>query len=573
LNPKPTDVNPEGVPPKSSRARRLAFQLTAVGLVVVSGLAGTGLARWLNKQPVQEKSSDETNTSKKLQLPKLICRDWPKPDLVLLLSAQQHGYLLPCGCSSPQYGGLERRYNLLQILKDKGWPVMAADLGDIPQILAPAKLQNLQGLLKYKYSMMSLKTMGYAAVGFGEYEATMSLDKILGEYALNEPSPRVVMANIVDPEKWYPGEMKPWEPVTKIPGTDVKVGVTALLAPTVSELAIKDKELQGRIGPSAPALKIVLAEMDKQKIDLPLLLYQGSSTRGKKDNPPEAVAVAKAFPQFPVILCLSETEDPSSEPLIIKQEGGKGQTLIVNVGHKGKNVGLVGVFRTGKADRPFEFRYQPVDLGEEYMTPAEEEANHPIVKLMERYTRELKDGKYLQMYGQRKHLLQAMAPVADLDKPGTPTYVGSAKCQACHKEAYKIWENSRHAGAYQKLVDAKRPANRVYDGECVVCHTTGFGYNGGFKDAEATAHLKNVGCESCHGPGSLHVANSTNAEWQERMNPWRAPDKESVEQKKKRMGRINDFCQSCHDGDNDSTWAHGGFDRKWPEVKHYTSGK
>ena len=26
----------------------------------------------------------------------------PKPDAVLLLSAQQHGYMLPCGCSRPQ---------------------------------------------------------------------------------------------------------------------------------------------------------------------------------------------------------------------------------------------------------------------------------------------------------------------------------------------------------------------------------------------------------------------------------------------------------------------------------------
>ena len=39
MNPKPTDPSPQGVPPKSSRARGLAFQLTAVGLVVVCGLA------------------------------------------------------------------------------------------------------------------------------------------------------------------------------------------------------------------------------------------------------------------------------------------------------------------------------------------------------------------------------------------------------------------------------------------------------------------------------------------------------------------------------------------------------
>src|SRR5262245_25400517 len=51
----------------------------------------------------------------------LLFRDWPKPDFVLMLTGEQHGYVLPCGCSSPQYGGLERRYNFLQTLKEKGW--------------------------------------------------------------------------------------------------------------------------------------------------------------------------------------------------------------------------------------------------------------------------------------------------------------------------------------------------------------------------------------------------------------------------------------------------------------------
>src|SRR5262245_61436935 len=68
----------------------------------------------------------------------LLFREWPKPDFVLLLSGQQHGYVLPCGCSRPQYGGLERRYNFLKSLEQRGWPVVAVDLGDVPQTQAPA---------------------------------------------------------------------------------------------------------------------------------------------------------------------------------------------------------------------------------------------------------------------------------------------------------------------------------------------------------------------------------------------------------------------------------------------------
>jgi hypothetical protein len=187
---------------------------------------------------------------------------------------------------------------------------------------------------------------------------------------------------------------------------------------------------------------------------------------------------------------------------------------------------------------------------------------------MEEYTRELRDKNYLGRYGQRPHLLQAMAPVPGLARPGTPTFVGSEKCKRCHEEAYDVWKKSKHSHAYQTLVDAKRPSLRQYDPECIVCHTVGFGYQGGFTSAEKTAHLKDVGCESCHGPASLHVVNPANAEWQRRLNPWKAAAGETPAQKAKRLDRIDQMCQHCHDVDNDVTWSPNGLKRKWPQVDH-----
>ena len=43
-----------------------------------------------------------------------------------------------------------------------------------------------------------------------------------------------------------------------------------------------------------------------------------------------------------------------------------------------------------------------VDMGDEYMTPPEEENDHPFLKLMEYYTLELKNGDYLTKYGARR---------------------------------------------------------------------------------------------------------------------------------------------------------------------------
>jgi hypothetical protein len=281
----------------------------------------------------------------------------------------------------------------------------------------------------------------------------------------------------------------------------------------------------------------------------------------------EASACAEAYPQFPVVLCLSEEDDPPSNPLYVTHKGGA-KSLVIHLGRKGKFLGVVGVYKTGKAERPFDFRYQLVEMTEEFVTPKGEQDGHPIGKLMEEYTRELRDKNYLGKYGPRPHLLQAMAPVAGLARPGTPTYVGSDKCKRCHDDAYDKWKKTPHSHAYKTLVDAKRPSLRQYDPECVVCHTVGFGYQGGFADEKKTPHLRDVGCESCHGPASLHVANPANEGWQRRLNPWKAPAKETAAEKEKRLGRIDQFCQGCHDIDNDLSWSPNGFKRKWPLIDH-----
>ena len=70
-------------------------------------------------------------------------RGWPKPDVALMISGQMIGYLQPCGCSEPQLGGLARRYNFLQGLRDRGWNVVSADVGDVPQTSGPERYSNI----------------------------------------------------------------------------------------------------------------------------------------------------------------------------------------------------------------------------------------------------------------------------------------------------------------------------------------------------------------------------------------------------------------------------------------------
>jgi hypothetical protein len=81
-------------------------------------------------------------------------------------------------------------------------------------------------------------------------------------------------------------------------------------------------------------------------------------------------------------------------------------------------------------------------------------------------------------------------------------YAGSESCKMCHKYEYEKWSTKSHAHAYQTLVDD----GTQYDPECIACHVVGFNYESGFVSEQETDHLKDVGCENCHGPGSKHIS-------------------------------------------------------------------
>jgi hypothetical protein len=525
--------------------------LAAFGVTLISALAAAGMAYWLKTRTAQRTKSDEPSKG----IPARLFRDWGKPDFVIVLSAQQHGYMLPCGCSEPQVGGLERRYNFMQMLKAKGWPIVAVDLGDVPQKSGPAKLPNVQGLLKYRYSMMALKEMGYLAVGVGEYEAALSLARVEGEWAARFPQPAVLAANLKGDRDQF-AHFKAGETQT-VPGSNIKVGVTSVVGPRVAN-RIRDPAIEHIHFDKS--LREQWKAMRDAKVDLPILLYHG--TLGHN-----SAASDEDFPDFPLILALSEAEDPPDSSREFKRPGTNTRTYLFHLGQKGKYVGVVGVYRN---DSGFAFKYQLVKMDLDYVTPPERADEQPIVKMMEDYTRELKNENYLKKYDPRKHVLQELIPLQPGD--ATPTYIGSEACGKCHEYAYKVWKQSKHSHAYKTLVDAKHPSLRQYDGECIVCHTVGFGYEGGFANERDTPKLENVGCESCHGPGSLHKLRPNDKGWRNRMNlPWLEARQKSDVKAKNRA--IEKFCVTCHDTDNDVNWIHGAHDRTDPFLEKWQKRK
>lgn len=115
---------------------------------------------------------------------------------------------------------------------------------------------------------------------------------------------------------------------------------------------------------------------------------------------------------------------------------------------------------------------------------------------------------------------------------GKASFVGSVACSSCHDEAYAYWQKATvvdpvraaqyrntpnhpnaegrlgHVRAWKTLQEAKATGNR----DCIACHAVGFEEPGGFCKVADGEKWGAVGCESCHGPGSLHVESESAAD-------------------------------------------------------------
>jgi hypothetical protein len=83
--------------------------------------------------------------------------------------------------------------------------------------------------------------------------------------------------------------------------------------------------------------------------------------------------------------------------------------------------------------------------------------------------------------------------------PDGNRYIGIDACSKCHAAAREVWNNTPHSRAYKTLSDQHKEFNL----DCVSCHVTGYERPGGSTVTSNDA-LRDVQCESCHGPGELH---------------------------------------------------------------------
>ena len=120
-------------------------------------------------------------------------------------------------------------------------------------------------------------------------------------------------------------------------------------------------------------------------------------------------------------------------------------------------------------------------------------------------------------------------------------YKGASACKMCHDKEHEgagynpwaAWQEMKHAKAMESLTAEQIASGKDAQGRaCVSCHTTGYGKESGFVSVDDTPKLAGVGCEACHGPGSLHIMTMAMAE-------------EGEEIADKKIGKSAE-CITCH---------------------------
>ena len=479
----------------------------------------------------QPKSETKKSTAKESPADKPFFDGWNKPALTLVLSGEQHGYFEPCGCAEKQSGGMSRRHDLIKQIQAKGWPVTGLDLGGV------VNRSRAQSKLKFQTFVSAMKDQRYSVLNLGPEELKLGAADLLAFHS-NDPKDPLGSVSFVSANVTLFGSPELGTPIRSKVLTlgKHKVGVTSVLGTSFrKEVAPDGANVDITVDDPAAALPNIIKELQSQKPDLLVLLSHGTLAEGK--------SLAKQFPQFEVVVSAGGSEEPEFDnPLKI------GQTLFVQVGHKGKFTGVVGFFPEDSQNR---LRFELIKLTEDRFQDSQKMVEH-----MRLYQDLLKDSALAETEPAIKHSSGAK-------------FVGTKVCAECHTKAFAVWEKSGHAHAYDSLIKGRpelkdRWVERIYDPECLSCHVTGWHaqevlrYTSGFESKAKTPHLLHNGCENCHGPGSRHIQLIDAGE----------KDAANKEVRVTLAEAKKSLCVTCHDLDNDPKFTSATFDSKWEKIKH-----
>lgn len=407
--------------PNRQRIRRT---LAGAGVLVVVAAAGAG-AWWFGKTP---------------QTPP----PQPRP-LTLLVTGDTAGWIVPCGCTSNQSGGLLRRGRFVADLAADA-DVILADAGGAPGGTSPYQRVKFEAILRGE------REMGLDAHNLGGPEAALGPDylrRVAGE--LDVP---FLSANLRD-----------------------ESGVLVAAPSRIAERGGKRIALVGVLSRRHLANGLLIDDPRTA------VLREAGALAGKYDSlvvlaylpEDELQQLAAALPEADAVI-----GGPTGQSIAPRQLG---PTLLASATNKGKFV-----VRLDPAASARGWTGRIVEMSASFADDEKQQAN------VKRYLAEL----------DRRNFAAAetgLAPRLPAALPADYQIAGNTSCRSCHAADCTGWDGSKHAKAWPTLSER----GQHVDPYCQQCHSTGYGLPGGFTSARGEADVRSVGCESCHGPSLGHV--------------------------------------------------------------------
>ncbi len=423
----------------------------------------------------------------------------PSADIQVCFTCDTRGRLEPCGCFTGQFGGLTR----LKTAMDAKTPpdALRVDVGDA---IGGAEDYDI---IQYRYMLQAFAGLKFDALNIGAREAAVSLAELLN---IKKTSPvPILSANLVDKATGRPV----FEPYRIVQRNGLSIALVGVLDPR----AVGNDLGEGlRVEPMEPVLTRLLSEL-RPRADLLVLLAFADE---------EALdGLAEKFFEPHVILG-GKVSQPAQA---VKRTN---HSLVYFVTNESRALGILRL--KVSRDKP------PALLHNEILLLHDRIPQDSAFQAMAR--------AYRDEVRATKLAVDDPANLADDMVPGvraSATYVGSEACIKCHKTAGAVWAKSGHAKAFSTLIERRADA----DPKCIGCHTTGFGMLSGYRREFGAEKLVNAGCESCHGPGSLHV---------------RQRDGDSSVAFTYRPLGAGD-CIKCHYGEFSRPFK---WDEFWPPVRH-----
>ncbi|NQU26641.1 MAG: hypothetical protein HQ567_35600 [Candidatus Nealsonbacteria bacterium] len=375
----------------------------------------------------------------------------PRP-VVVVVSGDTAGWIVPCGCASNQSGGLPRRGTFVRQLRKKAH-VILADAGGAPGGTAP------YDRVKFEAVLQGEKAMDVAAHNIGGLEAALG-PKYLRDVARRLDVP-LISANLCDID----GRLVA-EPLQIVEAAGQRVALIGVL----DEQYATEKTT---ILPPQQAILDVLESAAGQYDAVVVLAYLEEEALRQ---------LAEVLPEVDVV-----AGGPTGQP--VKPEP-VGAVLLASATHQGKFLARFDAPTAGDSRQGDSRQWtgRIIELDKHYADDADQTANLKrfYATLARRDFKPEDTSQFESLSGD----LRAGFGVA-----------GTERCRECHEKESHTWDDSPHAHAWASL--QKKGAH--VDPDCQRCHTTGYGLPGGFVSAKRSAAMVQVGCESCHGPSQAHA--------------------------------------------------------------------